>query len=93
MGGIGNFSGFIIQQHRILETVPEIEGRPGIRIKVEKRAFLADGMVNMIVKGNGAEKLHVQGEMLVNDSTDEFPDVGVILLAVLIHQETKLEIA
>lgn len=61
-----------------------------MRRQVEKGAFFANGMMDVIVEGHVPEKVHFQREVILDDPADEFADIGIILLAVLIHEQTEL---
>ena len=64
-----------------------------MRRQVEKGTFFANGMMNMIVEGHVSEKMHFQRKVILDDPADEFADIGIILLAVLVHEQTELHSA
>ena len=58
--------------------------------QIKKGAFFANGTMDVIVEGDVAEKVHFEGKVILDNPADEFADIRIILLAVLIHEQAEL---
>ena len=59
----------------------EIKSRLSIGVEIEERHLLADGVVNPFIKADVSEKMHLQGEVSLDNFADQCSNIRVILLS------------
>jgi len=57
-------------------AVSEIKGSLSIRIELEKRNLFADGIVNPFIEADVPDKMHLQGEVSLDNFADQCPIFG-----------------
>ena len=62
-------------------AIPEIKGSLSIGVEIEKGNLFADGVVNPFIKADVSDKMHLQGEVSLDNFADQCPDIRVILLS------------
>jgi hypothetical protein len=62
-------------------AIPQIKGSLSVGVEIEKGNLLADGVVDAVVKADVSDKMHLQGEVSLDNLADQCPDMRVILLS------------
>ena len=62
-------------------AISEVKGGLSIGVEIKKGNLLADGVVNPLIKADVSDKMHLQGEVSLDNLADQYPNILVVLLS------------
>jgi hypothetical protein len=72
-------------------AIPEIKSSLSIGVEIEKGDLFADCAVNAVIKADVSEKVHLQGEVSLDNFADQCPYIRVIMLSYLIEGQLEIK--